>query len=148
MQSKIKNCNTEFWHIKKCEILLTSKIAQILSDFLNSKWDSPQQMKWQFIVGCMVGFQVILDQRLAFATLDINWNVHASAFANYRVGLFCYLANLGKKAACKHGTSLNDEKTIRIGWKKCTVYWNATESTIPFKFCYKLCKKIPKFIFS
>jgi len=47
----------------------------------------------------MVGFQAILDQRLAFATLDMNWTVHVGSFANYGVGLFCYLANLGKKSS-------------------------------------------------
>ena len=75
---------------------MKSKIAQNLSHgiFLNfgSKCDSPQQINCEnFIIGCMVGFPAILDQRQVFTTLDKNWISHAlclttcSCQAKYRV---------------------------------------------------------------
>ena len=44
----------------------------------DSKRDSPLQINCEnFITGCTVGFQAILNQRLAFTTLDENWITHA-----------------------------------------------------------------------
>ena len=61
---------------------MKSKIAQNLSHgiFLNfgSKCDSPQQINCEnFIIGCMVGFRVILDQTQVFTTLDEKWTARA-----------------------------------------------------------------------
>ena len=61
---------------------MKSKIAQNPSYrfFINfrSKHCSPQQINCEkFIIGCMVGFLTILDQRQVFTTLDKNWIVHA-----------------------------------------------------------------------
>ena len=61
---------------------MKSKIAQHLSyNFLKnfgSKLVSPQQINCEnFIIGYMVGFQAILDQRQVFTTLDENWIAHA-----------------------------------------------------------------------
>ena len=72
MQSKIRFCKTDFsqtkkmWNQKKLKICLTDLVLNF-----DSKRDSPQQMNCEnFIIGCTVGFQAILDQRQAFTTLD------------------------------------------------------------------------------
>ena len=75
---------------------MNSKIAQNLSHrsftSFGSKRDSPQQINSEnFIIGFMVGFQAILDQRQVFTTLEENWIAHAlylsacSCDAMYRV---------------------------------------------------------------
>ena len=69
--------DTFFCKLRKCEILPISKIAQNLyyKCFKNfgSKRDTPLQISCEnFIMGSMVGFRAILDQRLAFTTLK-NW---------------------------------------------------------------------------
>ena len=56
MQSKIKICKI-FCKLRECEIKNSSK----------------QQINCEnFIIGCTVGFQAILNQRQGFTTLDEN----------------------------------------------------------------------------
>ena len=75
MQSKIKICKTDFlqltrrmWNKKYLKICL-----KILKSF-GSKHDSAQQINCEnFIIGCILGFRAILDQRQVFTTLNKNW---------------------------------------------------------------------------
>ena len=53
---------------------MESKIAQNFG----SKCNSVLQINCEnLIMGCTIGFRAILDQRLAFTTLDGNWITHA-----------------------------------------------------------------------
>ena len=70
-----------FCKLRKCEIKNSSKSVRIcLKLIFGSKCDSPLQINWEnFIMGWnMVGFCVILDQRLALIQpCEVkNWNAH------------------------------------------------------------------------
>jgi len=100
-----------------------------------SKRDSPLQIDCEnFIMGCTVGFQAILNQRLAFTTLDENWIAHAfylsmrSSDAMFRVQesksnleLFYWLFI---EAFCHIFLALVSNTCLNGAWNYCYVYWS------------------------
>ena len=72
MHCKIKICKADFLQTKR---MWNEKIAQNLS--LKILALNMILSKLNFIIGCMVGFQLILTQKEVFTTLDENWISHA-----------------------------------------------------------------------
>jgi len=122
-----------------------SKIAQNLSQifFVNFgfKCDLPLPINCEnFIMGCTVGFRTILNERLAFTTLDENWIAHAlylstcSCDAMYRMREskinLELLYRLFIKFLCHIFLALVLNTCLNRVWNYCYIYWS---DLTPFK---------------
>ena len=87
-----------------------------------------------FIMGCTLGFQTILNQTLAFATLDKNWVAHAHYLivcpydAKYRMQesknkleLFYWLFI---RFFCHAFSALGLKTCLNRVWNYCYRYWS------------------------